>query len=370
MPMTKLRERTWVTNSRRATSSDRLRRPSAAALIRPPRRARRLHDVAVQLGQRRSPPAEPVHRTGGHAPRPAPLVVGARSSRSRVPDRRESTTSTPASVSAHPGGGPSTSMTTRRVAVAQLLDRADGDHPPGRDDADPVAEPLDQLQLVAGEDHRDAGVGLVAQHARSSPRRRSGRARRTARRAPAPRGRARAPRPAGRAAGCPARASAPRRPAARSTPEPLGPVVRGRRCGLAGGQPVQPGQVAAAARRPSSSGRGRAPPACSRCAGARRRRPASPSPAHLTGVGRQHAERRSASSWSCRRRCCRRTRTPRPARTANVTSSSACPRPNRLVIPRMSSMGDPRAAARATPAGNAESVDQKLVPDVEWPPTP
>jgi hypothetical protein len=40
-----------------------------------------------------------------------------------------------------------------------------GHHAPAGDDADAVAQPLDELQLVAGEDDRHPVVGLAAQHA-------------------------------------------------------------------------------------------------------------------------------------------------------------------------------------------------------------
>ena len=60
-------------------------------------------------------------------------------------------------------------------AGAQLLDGALRDDPAGAEHDEPVAEPLDQVELVAGEEHGDAAGGLLAQQVRPSSRPRSGR---------------------------------------------------------------------------------------------------------------------------------------------------------------------------------------------------
>ena len=49
---------------------------------------------------------------------------------------------------------------------AQLRHRAAGDHPAVVDDAHPVAQPLDELELVAREDDGDPRIGPLAQHLR------------------------------------------------------------------------------------------------------------------------------------------------------------------------------------------------------------
>ena len=50
------------------------------------------------------------------------------------------------------------------LGLPQLIHRADCHHAAVADDADPVAQLLDQLKLVTGEQHRDAGPRLVAEH--------------------------------------------------------------------------------------------------------------------------------------------------------------------------------------------------------------
>ena len=74
-------------------------------------------------------------------------------------------------------GRSTTSRTTRPARPAQLLDRAGRDQAPVLDDRDRLAEPLDELELVAGEDDGDAGGGVFGQHAATARRRRPGRAR-------------------------------------------------------------------------------------------------------------------------------------------------------------------------------------------------
>ena len=49
------------------------------------------------------------------------------------------------------------------LPAAQLLDRAGGDHAAAGEDADGVAEPLDEVELVAGEDDRHAPPALLEQ---------------------------------------------------------------------------------------------------------------------------------------------------------------------------------------------------------------
>ena len=225
-----------------------------------------------------------------------------------------------------------------------------------------VAEPFDQVELVAGEEHRDAAVGSLPQHAAQRRRRPSGRARRTARRAPAPRGRAPARRRSARAAGCPATASAPRRRPLGDA-EPLGPALRPsaeprRR------QPVQPGEVAQLLAnlhlRVEAALFGHVP-----MRRAARRRSGEPS---------QRTSPASAASTpstiriasSCRPRCCRRTRTPRlaepqrsrprvPAGIRIASRSPLCPareRPYWSVKP-LSPSFDPRLSEVAACVGGA-----------------
>ncbi len=45
------------------------------------------------------------------------------------------------------------------TAVSQLVDRGDGDHRAHLDDADTVTEPLDEVELVRGEQHWDNRIG-------------------------------------------------------------------------------------------------------------------------------------------------------------------------------------------------------------------
>jgi hypothetical protein len=59
------------------------------------------------------------------------------------------------------GGGDDDQLAGRRLA--QLVHRALGDGTPGADDADAVAEPLDELELVGREHHRRAGIAALAQ---------------------------------------------------------------------------------------------------------------------------------------------------------------------------------------------------------------
>jgi len=60
---------------------------------------------------------------------------------------------------------PSTSTrTARALAVAQLVDIASGHHAAGADDRHGLAQALDQLELVGGEDDGHAGLDALAQH--------------------------------------------------------------------------------------------------------------------------------------------------------------------------------------------------------------
>ncbi len=191
---------------------------------------------------------------------------------------------------------------------AELVHRAAGDHPAPVDDAHAVAQPLDELELVAREDDGDSCVRPFAEHVRhhvdgdrvepgerlvedehvrsedegggqldallvaQAERLELG---------VAPVGEAEAVQPA--------RARRPGRPR--------------RSCRAARrGRPAAPPRA--------SWDRGRAPRACSRCGAGPRRSGARPASAP-----RRHRARarpaRSASWSSCRRRCARRTRTAR-----------------------------------------------------------
>ncbi len=140
-------------------------------------------------------------------------------------------------------------------------------------------------------------------------------------------GRARARRPAGRAAGSRGRAPPGARPPGRpgrgaraSRRPPPSPPSR---------HPGQLGEVRRAGPRPSSSGRARVPPACSRSGPAPRGRRAAPSSAPRPGRARP-ARRSRASWWSCRRRSGRGTRRSGPG-DAERAPSSATTSPKRLV---------------------------------------
>ncbi len=50
------------------------------------------------------------------------------------------------------------------LPAAQFVDAAAGHHAAAAHDADPVADALDEFELVAGEDHRHACVAALAQH--------------------------------------------------------------------------------------------------------------------------------------------------------------------------------------------------------------
>ncbi len=52
----------------------------------------------------------------------------------------------------------------RLLGGAELVDRAVGDEPPRADDDDPVAEPLDDVELVGGEQRGHPGSGPLSQH--------------------------------------------------------------------------------------------------------------------------------------------------------------------------------------------------------------
>ena len=251
------------------------------------RLGRRAHHVPVELGQRRTQPAELVHRAGRPAraagspgrpssadARPAPRPrSAARRSRRRAP--------TDGPGQPRRRGGPST--TQRRWSVRRSSSIPRTHHRPALDDADAVAQRLDQLELVRREQHRHARRGLAPAAPRSSRRPRPGRGRRTARRAPGSRGVDQ------RRGQLHPLLVAQRQledlvAATLRDAQHLGPVlhrVLGRPGSARAAAPGRP-----AGRPPSCAGTGRAPRACTRCAAARRGRPAV----------RPSAPRRSASS--------------------------------------------------------------------------
>src|SRR5690606_35858395 len=62
------------------------------------------------------------------------------------------------------GGALDDGAPARVLGPAQLVLGAEGDHLPGTDDPHAVAEPFDEVELVGGEDDRDPGGGALAQH--------------------------------------------------------------------------------------------------------------------------------------------------------------------------------------------------------------
>ena len=128
-----------------------------------------------------------------------------------------------------PTGDPD--LESGRTRPGELVDPAFDDEPPVVDDRNALAEPLDEVQLVAGEDHRHALGGLLAQHLgervdayRVQPGERLVEDQQRRARAPAPR-------PAAPAAGCRATAPRPCPPARSARPQPL----ESRAGGLRGG---------------------------------------------------------------------------------------------------------------------------------------
>ena len=72
----------------------------------------------------------------------------------------------PGITAAQPAGASGTiTSSCGGLLGAQVLDGAAGDHPAGVDDPDRVAEPLDQVELMAGEHDRHARAGALQQDA-------------------------------------------------------------------------------------------------------------------------------------------------------------------------------------------------------------
>ena len=189
---------------------------------------------------------------------------------------------------------------------SQLLDRALRHDAAIVDQHDRVAEPLDQVELVAREHHRHSVVRrLSPQHPGEHVDARPGRGPRKARRARADPGSC-----TSAAASCtrcwlPSESASTRSPARPDTPSTSRISEARRRASGLGARAAARGTRAGRAR--ASSGRGRVPRACSRSAGAPARRPARPATAP-PGVGRRARRARYASPSSCRRRWVRRTR--------------------------------------------------------------
>src|SRR5450759_5042312 len=170
----KARVRTRVTNSRRRIS------PTTRRASRPPpgrasapasgrrttlTRPTRTDQVPEELGQRRPAPAELVHRSGGQGGGQHRLVVTAR-------DQLQHRTSGLAADSGDVGesrgpavaSGRGVDHQSGRAAGPQLFDRPAGRHLTAVHDADPVAESLDQVELMAGEQHWYDAVALLSKH--------------------------------------------------------------------------------------------------------------------------------------------------------------------------------------------------------------
>ena len=158
---------------------------------------------------------------------------------------------------------------------AQFLDRPCRDDPAVIDQDHAVAQPLDQLQLMAREHDRHAApLRLTAEHPGERVDADGIEARERFVQDQHVRAGGRAPPPAGRAAGCRARGSRPDRSPAPRHPGPRWsrrPDAKRRAASAHGAAPGTP-----AARAPSSSGTGRAPPACTRSADAPPRRSGRP----------------------------------------------------------------------------------------------
>ena len=262
-------------------------------------------------------------------------VPGLNSRRVRVPvcDR----TVTPAmTVGPARSRGRSVDHEQVRAGAAQLVDRSVGDHVPATDDPDAVAQPLHEIELVAGEHHRHALIGLLPQHAAHHVDR--------------------------------DRVQAGERlvqhedlrvvdegggelhpllvaeaqllhvvVAALGDAEPLGPGVR-RPSRRRRRHPVQARQVDELVDRRASAGRGRAPPACTRCCGGCRDRPLD----HPTGPRRHRPPARPArcASWSSfRRRSRRQSRRSGPPVRRTSCLRRPPPSPYRLVILSISKAG-------------------------------
>ena len=85
-----------------------------------------------------------------------------------TPSGPRSTISAPGTVASHSSPRPvhrDPHGRARRAARAQVLDPSGGHEPAVLDDRHRLAQPLDELELVRGEDHRDALVGEPLQHA-------------------------------------------------------------------------------------------------------------------------------------------------------------------------------------------------------------
>ena len=204
----------------------------------------------------------------------------------------------------------------RRLAE-QVGDALDRDQPSVADDPDPVADPLDLVELVRGEEHGAAALAFLARRGRGTPPASAGRGRWSARRGSAAPGSWnsarirpifwRLPRescPSGRSMS--ARNRSRQRLGAAETGDPAKP--REQRDGLAPGGVLPVPEVAGQV----------AEPGADRDAVATAVEAEDASAARASGAAGRAA---SGSSSSCRRRWGRGSRTPRPRSTASVTSS-------------------------------------------------
>lgn len=106
-----------------------------------------------------------MHRSGGQGGGQHRLVVTAR-------DQLQHRTSGLAADSGDVGesrgpavaSGRGVDHQSGRAAGPQLFDRPAGRHPTAVHDADPVAESLDQVELMAGEQHWYTAVALLSKH--------------------------------------------------------------------------------------------------------------------------------------------------------------------------------------------------------------
>ena len=161
----------FLSRTRAATSRAATRRTSAAlpsvrgSLMPPPPAASAPHGLAEQLDERGLLPGEVGDPAGAQCGGQHGLVVG-------PVGQLEQRVAVPLGDDADAGqlGRPvrggvrdDDAQQPAGLPAAQLLDGAGRDHVAAGEDADGVAQPLDEVELVAGEDDRDALAALLEQ---------------------------------------------------------------------------------------------------------------------------------------------------------------------------------------------------------------
>ena len=122
--------------------------------------------VAEELGQRRQLAGELAYRTGRQRRPQHRLVVDAIGEPERGAGPAAAEHAHPGSPSAQPCRGVRgvDHQATTGLPARSSVDRAAGHHAAAAHDADPVADALDEVELMAGEDDGNAGVAALAQH--------------------------------------------------------------------------------------------------------------------------------------------------------------------------------------------------------------